>query len=238
MKIKVISTVILYIMFAIVCVMGVFFYLTSFLKIDAGWTFISGVISAMFLLIYSSIIYTMTIAGSIEKYYIEGNIIMFCFVVFATKTLLVLFISSLIGENSLFVNLMLILSSLTLICILVSPLIYKKARLSMIDTFAVIYFDYSGIHSKNIIGNDYFLPWDECIDIGWASYGYEFVVMYFSKKQLTEKELNNIGRINFSDKFISIHFIKGLTDDVLQFIEKDRIARFDSVDSKGKVRGL
>ncbi|MDR2569294.1 MAG: hypothetical protein LBD23_03220 [Oscillospiraceae bacterium] len=244
MKLKVICVLIPYIVFTSISAMNVFFTLDSFLGINMGWGFILGGVAATFLFIYSITICSITFektkkqVGFIEKVYTDGDLFVTCSLIFIYEMGIGMLSYLLINENSFRVKTIVILILIAMIYILFSPLIHKKMRLLVINTFAIVYLDCTGVHSKNVIGNDYFLPWDECVDIGWAFTPRSFIIMYFSKKQLTEKELRDVRRNHFSNQFLYVYCVKGLVEDVLQYIDKDRIARFYSVDSNGKITGL
>ena len=132
---------------------------------------------------------------------------------------------------SIFVLVLLIMA----ILIFIIPIFYKREN-NLSEGFTVIYFTETGVHGKGISGDEYFLPWNECVDIGWtfvAARGAYFY-MYFSTRKLTEKEIKNIRTVRHSEQTLHVQHSAGLQDEVLQYIDKERIAGFGCVDEKGR----
>ena len=121
------------------------------------------------------------------------------------------------------------------IYIFLVPIVFQKEN-NLSEGFTVIYFKETGVHGKSIHGEEYFLPWNECVDIGWASVQARgaYFYMYFSTRKLTEKEIKNIRTVRHSEQTLHVQHSAGLQDEVLQYIDKERIARFGCVDEKGR----
>lgn len=104
--------------------------------------------------------------------------------------------------------------------------------------FSIISFDTIGITSKCILSKDIHISWDECADIGiarhnqggWASI-YWIYWIYFSKDRMTDKQMKQPQAI-INNEYIRLQFSDELLDEVLKYIDKDRIKNLYLIKSK------
>jgi len=97
------------------------------------------------------------------------------------------------------------------------------------------HFDEEGVHCKYFTRRDIHIPWDECAEIGLASYiqlGFEFSCIYFSKKPLPEKHIKDISRVKISEDCVWVRSGKNVRWDVLQYIDEDMIKHLVDITKK------
>jgi len=109
------------------------------------------------------------------------------------------------------------------------------------DAFSIIFFNKNGVYRVSLVGNDTFISWDDCADVGF-SYSPAMYTgtyhLYFSKEPWTMSQVRDLRKMEFSDKHIWAQYTKELVEDVLKYIDKERIDRFECLDSKGINREL
>jgi hypothetical protein len=212
---------------------------------DFVWSIVSGVISLIFLFFFSVSFHCKIIkkVGSHTQLHTNGNMSISGLFILILTFLNVMSINDLItaeSQTGILVQIILVMAlACTSFAFFLYPVIFSKTS-PIEEGLSAIYFTKSGVNCVRVIGNDYFIPWDECVDIGWASITTRGTIyyMYFSNRQLSEKEIVDIGTVNFSNQTLYVVHSKGLVDEVLQYVSEERIARFDYVNSKGKSTGL
>jgi len=134
------------------------------------------------------------------------------------------------------------LSAITIATIIlfgIVPVIFPKkedvGKHSREVALSFIFFDEQGVHKKRIGSKGYSITWDECVDIGWGYLPYKgkgvrYCCLYFSSKPLPLDMVDDMTKITPEYQCLWLTHSEDLVDDVLQYIEKDRISRFRYID--------
>jgi len=224
-------------------VAGVGFKTVNFLEINYEvWGFVmGGVFSTLLLFFYLHFIFRYISHLGFKKTHVNREGFEFCLLIFPSMAASVYFAYyAIVGDVSydgsglffrIFLSALALMFSFSIVFFL-SPSEYPSR-----SSFSIIYFDENGIYHRCLFGSNFFIHWDECVEIG-CGHDLEIKgkgrrahvpIIYFSRRPLPKRVIRNLDEptsmMNYH--FFRVNYSEKIMEDVLNYIERDRIRRVD-----------
>ena len=113
------------------------------------------------------------------------------------------------------------------IVIVIAVYIFSLIR-TMRGGYTGLYFDNNGVNLKLFAARDIYISWKECVDMG---VGLQTTPrLYFSKDQLSDKQIKTISHLKLSDRLIWYGYTKEAFEDALKHVDRSKFRNVEILD--------
>ena len=223
--------IMLYITALMFFLIGLGFGISEFLGIgEFAWALMAGIALAVcyLLLFLRSINKVRKEMNGVVIHNFQAEVISSTFIFALTLTMGIsgigMFITEVVDSFEVFIPL-----GLGIIAVLY--LFYHIRGLSYNYGLSAFYFNDDGIEVLFFGGTNIRLRWDECVDIGIGTYRGRVASshFYFSKDSLTVQQVRKLQTVKRNERFVRMEFNKEILEDLLKYIDKNRIKNLQRV---------